>query len=1011
MHMNHPEQTLEGKRRCIQCGAEMPANLADLCPKCLLKGALGAPSGPSQENTAVVEPPERPGGALNPGDQFAHYRIIRPLGGGGMGTVFDAEDLETGRRVALKVLSHFLDSPEGRERFLREGRLAASINHPNSVYVFGTEEICGTPVIAMELVAGGTLEERVRARGPMPTNEAVDAALQIIAGLEAAQRIGILHRDVKPSNCFIDAEGTVKIGDFGLSISTALRTEPALTTSGCFLGTPAFCSPEQLRGEELNVRSDIYSVGMTLFYLLTGRTPFETKNVVALIATVLEQPAPSPRKWQPGMPQGLARIVQRCLEKQPGERFRNYDELRQALEPFSSAAPVPANLVLRAAAGVIDILALSTLMVLVLSVLSIDVLQLLEQTARQPWKWLRFAAAGVSSTLLYYTLLEGFWGVTLGKAACRLRVAGPSKGAPGVPRALLRAVIYVLTPIVSFWLLFGSDWSSYIGAMGGVQFLPSVFYYGMLALLFATARRRNGYAGVHDLASGTRVICVLKTQLRPILRTEQAAPAGVEGCPRVGPYHVLATLEKCENESWLLGYDLRLLRRVWIHLVSPGTPPVPAHLRHLGRIGRLRWLSGRRSPEANWDAFEAASGMPFLQLALERPQPWSQVRFWLSDLARELSAAEKDGTLPHILELDRLWVTDEGRVKLFDFPAPGLGSGTAGSAASLPPHAGAGRIQTFLSAFACSALEGKEAGESSGKIALPLPLHARDLVGRLTSLSNAEAAARAVAPLLQRPPSVTRARRAAVFTACLVLPALSILAALFSFALIQKWEQRYPGLLQLNALLTDRWSRSIIGKQSSGPTDRQRAIYIASHYRPLITNPEAWSNTLAQVLIKGEARHFAERSVAEHPNPNAAEVQDAEKAIAPLLPTTTLPDIRRLPFFPVMVFAGAMVFYVSIPAILAAVLFRGGLILLIAGVAFVRWDGKRASRGRLLWRSAVAWSPVWVAFFLSAFYMQKPLTWGGALAFAVLSGVTILSLCLPGRGLPDRLAGTWPVPR
>jgi serine/threonine protein kinase len=158
-----------------------------------------------------------------------------------MGTVFEAEDLENGRRVALKVLSQKLDSPAARQRFFREGRLAGSINHPNSIYVFGTEEIGGTPIITMELVAGGTIEERVRANGPMSPAGAVDAVLQIIAGLEAAQRTGILHRDVKPSNCFVDADGTIKIGDFGLSISTAIRMETALTAAGSFLGTPAFC--------------------------------------------------------------------------------------------------------------------------------------------------------------------------------------------------------------------------------------------------------------------------------------------------------------------------------------------------------------------------------------------------------------------------------------------------------------------------------------------------------------------------------------------------------------------------------------------------------------------------------------------------------------------------------------------------------------------------------------------------------------------------------------------------
>ena len=243
-------------------------------------------------------------GLPQPGEQFGHYPIIRVLGAGGMGAVFEAEDLESGRRVALKVLSQTLDSPEARERFFREGRLAASINHPNSVYIFGTEEIGGTPVIAMELVSGGTLQDRVRAQGPLPVGEAVDCVLQIIDGLEAAQRIGILHRDIKPSNCYVGDDGAVKIGDFGLSISTAVRTEPALTATGAFLGTPAFCSPEQLRGEELNARSDMYSVGATLFYLLTGRTPFEAKNMVQLLATVLEQRAPSPRKFRPEIPQG-----------------------------------------------------------------------------------------------------------------------------------------------------------------------------------------------------------------------------------------------------------------------------------------------------------------------------------------------------------------------------------------------------------------------------------------------------------------------------------------------------------------------------------------------------------------------------------------------------------------------------------------------------------------------------------------------------------------------------------
>ena len=147
------------------------------------------------------------GSRLDSGQEFGTYRVERLLGKGGMGEVYEAEDLESGRHVALKVLTHGLGDPGDRTRFLREGRLAASINHPHTVYVYGTDEIEGLPVITMELASGGTLKDRVKEKGPMPPTEAVDAILQVIAGLEAARAAGVLHRDVKPSNCFVDSEG------------------------------------------------------------------------------------------------------------------------------------------------------------------------------------------------------------------------------------------------------------------------------------------------------------------------------------------------------------------------------------------------------------------------------------------------------------------------------------------------------------------------------------------------------------------------------------------------------------------------------------------------------------------------------------------------------------------------------------------------------------------------------------------------------------------------------------
>ena len=206
---------------------------------------------------------------LRVGQRFGHYEIGRLLGRGGMSEVWDAEDLDTGRHVALKALGWSLHSAADHARFLREGRLAARVNHPNIVYVFGTEEIDGVPAIAMELASGGTLKDLVTAEGPMRPARAVDVMLQVMAGLDAAAAAGVLHRDIKPSNCFVEAEGRIQIGDFGIAAATTVQPDATLTGTVGLLCTPTFASPEQLRGAPLDVRSDIYAVGATLYYLLS----------------------------------------------------------------------------------------------------------------------------------------------------------------------------------------------------------------------------------------------------------------------------------------------------------------------------------------------------------------------------------------------------------------------------------------------------------------------------------------------------------------------------------------------------------------------------------------------------------------------------------------------------------------------------------------------------------------------------------------------------------------------
>ena len=228
---------------------------------------------------------------------------------------------------------------------------------------------------------------------------------------------------------------------------------------------------------------------------------------------------------------------------------------------------------------------------------------------------------------------------------------------------------------------------------------------------------------MHDLLTRTRVIRKPAYQARPVLPPSLELAPVTDAAAMVGPFHLLERIEKSPIGEWLTGFDSRLLRRVWIHVVPPGTPPVSPVLRNLSRVGRLRWIAGRRTPEENWDAFEAVTGRALLQLLPERPR-WSQVRFWLLDLAKELHTAARDGTLPEVLALDRVWITTDGRAKLLDFPAPGLGKEGEPEAVSenpnLPPALEPGRgIVPFLNQVAWAALEGRAPSEAQIRAGSP----------------------------------------------------------------------------------------------------------------------------------------------------------------------------------------------------------------------------------------------------------------------------------------------------
>ena len=735
---------------CPRCGAPIPAGATDqLCPACLMSRAL-APSGVNTE-TELMEPGKSPllpkqAFRCEPTEfpsEFGGYRLRGLLGRGGMGTVYDAEQINTGRRVALKMLGQQFDSPEMRQRFLREGRLAAGVSHPNSLYIFGSEEIEGLPVITMEIAGRGTLKDKLNQRGPLPTAEAVDAILDVIAGLEAAFASGVLHRDIKPSNCFVSPDGSVKIGDFGLSVSTLARDDTYVTATGVIMGTPAYASPEQLRGAELDVRADIYSVGATLFTLLTNRAPFEGDNAVQVVANAVNQQPTPLTELRENVPSGLDRVVTRCLAKEPDGRCADYTALRNALLPFSSKEPEPASMLIRASAGWIDYLIAFlppyvALMFLV-GAEELIVRPLVERTLYSARYYIMLFSLG----FLYFSIVEGIWGGGLGKWLKGLRVVRANGRPPGFVRALIRVLIPILCVEVvrmplTMTFISEAEWTGLQTAMFVVTAIACGCIPGLLALV---ARRENGFATVWDFTSGTRVVIKPKGVARPSIEPEVGPEIPAEGAESLGPYRIVREMVPGE---WIIAADPVLRRHVW--LLRRTSSELSLARRNVARSGRPRWLQTVEAGEATWDAFEAAQGVPFPSLVEDGKRvPWSTLRHWLHDLASELWEATGDQTLPAELSLDHVWITAQGRAILLDEPWPDVKR----SAERIPVGNVAGQQRFLIAVAACV--------DSTS-----LPLHARPVLqnledGKFEKLSFLAGTLRG---LLDKPAEVSRGIRA-----------------------------------------------------------------------------------------------------------------------------------------------------------------------------------------------------------------------------------------------------------
>jgi eukaryotic-like serine/threonine-protein kinase len=265
------------------------------------------------------------------------YRIIRKLGAGGMADVYLAEDQELGRHVAIKILNdrHAADD-SFIERFRREAKNAAGLSHPNIVSIYDRGEAEGTYYIAMEYLDGRSLKELIVGRGPAPVKTAIDYARQILAAVGFAHKHGIVHRDIKPHNVLVGAEGRLKVTDFGIARSGASQ----MTEVGSIIGTAQYLSPEQARGAQVDQTSDLYSVGVVLYEMLTGQVPFTGDTPLEIAMKHLSEVPRPPSELRPEVPHDLDSVVLRALAKDPGERYQSADEVDADLARVLEGLPV-----------------------------------------------------------------------------------------------------------------------------------------------------------------------------------------------------------------------------------------------------------------------------------------------------------------------------------------------------------------------------------------------------------------------------------------------------------------------------------------------------------------------------------------------------------------------------------------------------------------------------------------------------------------------------------------------
>jgi uncharacterized RDD family membrane protein YckC len=437
------------------------------------------------------------------GIELDHFSLERRLGQGGMGTVYLARDRSLDRRVAVKMLREDLSAGAGHEeRFLREARAQARLTHPNVVQIYfighrpkRSDGHGGALYFAMELVEGGSLDATIERGEKLAPEDARQAMIEVARGLRAAQKAGIIHRDVKPSNLLRDANGFIKIADFGLAKPLAQGGDLAITQEGAMIGSPAYMAPEQARGETLDARCDMYSLGATFYHLVVGEPVFHGHTPLSIISKHLAEPVPPIESRAPEVPKRLAAVIERLLAKDREKRYRDYDALLEALEAAAPRAVEYAGFWARGAAVLLDFMLAAVVIALI------------------GWP-------GMVLHLLHVTLGHAYFGQTVAKHLLHMRVTRVDGRRLGLLRSTARTLVALwLCMVLAAWGALFRGYGTVLETMelarpdriGEAQhFVMAVgISNGLLTLLFAAGLILAGFhkqkRAVHDLIVGSVV--------------------------------------------------------------------------------------------------------------------------------------------------------------------------------------------------------------------------------------------------------------------------------------------------------------------------------------------------------------------------------------------------------------------------------------------------------------------------------------------------------------------------